>query len=91
MCSAQSLTTHSQFHSVRFLPRFGELHFVLIPLTVKFLIHLLLKFVPRTLFKIYATCSQVKEEHFYDLIFLIFAIVTEKFDVKVFSDRNFYT
>ena len=41
------------------------------------------KFVSEKFLNDYSTRSQVKKEHFGDLIFLIFAIGMEKFNVKV--------
>ena len=41
------------------------------------------KFITEKFLKVYSTRSQVKKEHFGGLIFLIFAIGFEKFNVKV--------
>ena len=41
------------------------------------------KFITEKFLKVYSTRSQVKKEHFGGLIFLIFAIGIEKFNVKV--------
>ena len=41
------------------------------------------KFITEKFLNVYSTRSQVKKEHFGGLIFLIFAIGIEKFNVKV--------
>ena len=41
------------------------------------------KFVTEKFLNVYSTRSQVRKEHFGGLIFLVLAIVAEKFDVKV--------
>ena len=41
------------------------------------------KFVTEKFLNVYPTRSQVRKEHFDGLIFLVLAIVAEKFDVKV--------
>ena len=41
------------------------------------------KFITERFLNVYSTRSQVKKEHFGGLIFLIFAIGIEKFNVKV--------
>ena len=47
------------------------------------------KFVTENFLNVYSTRSQVRKEHFDGLIFLIFAIGIEKFNVKISFRREF--
>ena len=47
------------------------------------LVHFLLKLVPQKFLSVYSTRCQVKKGYFGGLIFLIFAIGIEKFNVEV--------